>query len=115
MKHYTYEGINYLVDSYNENFKDCSSYPQIKNVTYGYDDNDGCCDIYIEFERPIEEERKDYVLMKLFSDYVSDINFEELLECSWFGDSDDIISFWYGRLDNIGIDSDLNDLGDLDD
>ena len=93
-----------LVARFNAKYSTMSNYAKIVDVACIWESADADPDIEIKLSNSIDENAKNYILIKLFADFVRDIEFDDLLELSWLNKSKDAIIFWYGRLENIGID-----------
>ena len=110
---FPYAGIDHIIDKYNSKYAGHSlstplaDYPEILGAFYAYDQ--GSCDIIIDLETQIDKVMQYVILFRLFEDYAKLGDFDELLDASWLDDNDTSIAFWYGRLDNLGIDTGLED------
>ena len=110
---FPYTGIDHIIKKYNSKYAGKSleppleNYPEILGAFYAYDQ--GSCDIILDLEAQIPKTMQYIILFRLFEDYASEIEFDELLSFSWLDDNDTSIAFWFGRLDNIGIDTGLDD------
>jgi hypothetical protein len=104
--------LNSIVDNYNNTYAGVSlghagTYPGILDVCYSHDP--GCCDIILKLDAPIKKELLYITLFRLFEDYTGDSSFEELLGFSWLALNDSAIAFWFGRIENFGIETGLDD------
>lgn len=104
--------LNSIVDNYNNAYagislEDAGAYPEIVDVCYSHDP--GCCDIILKLDAPIKKELLYITLFRLFEGYTSDSNFDELLGFSWLALNNSAIAFWFGRVENFGIETGLDD------
>jgi hypothetical protein len=110
---FPYTGIDSLIKKYNSTYAGQSlsapleDYPEILGAFYAYEQ--GSCDIIIDLDTQIDKVMQYVILFRLFEGYTEGYDFDELLSASWLEDNDTSIAFWYGRLDNLGIDSGLAD------
>jgi hypothetical protein len=110
---FPYTGIDNLIKKYNNKYAGhplsapLADYPEILGAFYAYDQ--GSCDIIIDLDTQIDRVMQYVIIFRLFEDYAKLSDFDELLDASWLDDNDTSIAFWYGRLDNLGIDTGLED------
>jgi hypothetical protein len=110
---FPYAGIDHIIKKYNSKYAGKSleppleDYPEILGAFYAYDQ--GSCDIIIDLDAQIPKAMQYIILFRLFEDYTNDSEFDELISFSWLDDNDTSIAFWFGRLDNIGINTGLDD------
>jgi hypothetical protein len=99
-----YTGLTELVKTFNTDYGNVESYAQITDVTCVFTSDKSDADIELKLSNSIEDEdNKNYILIKLFADFIREIEFDEILEASWLNSEKDTITFWSGRLENIGI------------
>jgi hypothetical protein len=110
---FPYAGIDHIIDKYNSKYAGQSleppleNYPEILGAFYAYDQ--GSCDIIIDLDAQVPKAMQYVILFRLFEDYTKKGDFDDLLSFSWLDDNDTSIAFWYGRLDNLDIDTGLED------
>ena len=112
MTFYNYNNkvLNQYIQSYN-NTVSCweeIEYPQITKTTYSFDD--GSCDIQLHLSKNIDESFIQAILLVLFKDILvhSPSAMDEIIGFCWLVGKDKI-GFWYGRLENLNIDTYLSD------
>lgn len=99
-----YAGLSELVEKFNDKYGNVESYAQVIDVTQVFTADKSDSDIELRLAKSLEDEdNKNYLLIKLFADFVREIEFDEILSASWLNPAKDAITFWSGRLENIGI------------
>lgn len=108
VKRLPYKDLVELIERFNTTYGDIADYAKITGASYVYEVGNNNPDIELTLSKSIKDENvKNYILIKLFSDFVGDVEFDDLLATSWLNKSKNAIAFWYGRLESIGIHVDL--------
>ena len=112
MTFYNYNNkvLNQHIERYNNVIAEWQEveFPQIIKTTYSFDD--GSCDIQLHLSKNIDKSFITAIMLVLFKDYLSAAPsyLDEILGMCWLVDQDKI-EFWYGRLENLNIDTYLSD------
>ena len=112
MTQYKYNNtyLNKKIETYNRIISEWqeADFPKITKTSYSFDG--GSCDIQLHLDRDIDKSFIPAVFLVLFKDYLmsAPLMLDEILGFSWL-ESPNQISFWYGRLENMEIDTYLSD------